>query len=353
MEEGLGLYIHIPYCLSKCPYCAFASRPEPPPPEFAAGLLRELVLAAPNKPATVHAGGGTPTLMGGAFWQTLLAGLDLSRCTEATIETNPAVLTLEGYRELRQAGFDRISIGAQSFSDGNLRRLGRVHTSGQALDAVALARTGGFENISIDLIYGLPGQTRRLWAGDLDTALSLSPKHISCYELTLEKGTPMGDAGRKASDSQGAAMFMMAHARLTEAGYTHYEVSNYALPGWESKHNQSYWERRPYIGAGPSAHGFTGTERYWNTPDTGRYLQLIEKGVLPRDGREFITAADALREEIMLGLRTLKGTRASVLPPPVVDKFAGYGWLERRGTMVVPTPEGMLWADGMAAELAE
>lgn len=351
MEEGIGLYIHIPFCLAKCGYCGFASSPGLPGPEFRQALINEIRLLSPGTIRTLHAGGGTPTLMGTGFWRTMLSSLDLSRCIETAIETNPAVLANSEYGELREAGFDRISIGVQSFNEDNLKRLGRVHTTRQAAEAVVFARAGGFDNISIDLICGLPGQTMDSWRSDLEKALDLEPDHLSCYELTLEPGTRMGDAGRKASEELSADMFMKTHETLTGAGFRHYEVSNYARPGRESKHNQSYWERRPYHGAGPSAHGFTGTTRYWNTRDTVRYISLLEQGTLPREGEERITQAMADREEIMLGLRTSRGVRADILPEETMNRLIEAGRLKRDEAMVAPTPEGMLWADGMADEL--
>jgi oxygen-independent coproporphyrinogen-3 oxidase len=351
VAEGIGLYIHIPFCLAKCGYCGFASSPGLPGPEFRQALKNEIRLLSPGRIRTLHAGGGTPTLMGTAFWRELLASLDLSHCIEAAVETNPAVLGEEGYAELGKAGFDRISIGVQSFSEDNLRWLGRVHTSRQAEEAVESAKAGGFKNISIDLIYGLPGQNMENWSFDLEKALQLETDHISCYELTLEPGTRIGDAGSRAIESLSADMFMKTHDTLTGAGFHHYEVSNYARPGQESKHNQAYWERRPYHGAGPSAHGFTGTERYWNTPDTGLYIEQVNRGNLPRSGNEFITPAQAVREEIMLGLRTSRGVRTAILPEKTVNRLIEAGRLKRNGETVSPTPEGMLWADGMACEL--
>jgi len=351
VEEGIGLYIHIPFCLARCGYCAFTSSPGLPGPEFREGVEREIGLLLPGRIRTLHAGGGTPTLMGTAFWRNMLKRLDLSQCIETAIETNPAVLGKEGYAELREAGFDRISIGVQSFREDNLKWLGRVHTSRQAGEAVESAKAGGFTNVSIDLIYGLPGQTMESWRHDLERAVRLEPDHLSCYELTLEPGTRIGDAGNKAGDALSADMFMETHDILTGAGFHHYEVSNYARPGRESRHNQAYWERRPYHGAGPSAHGFTGTKRYWNTRDTVRYLNLLAQGILPREGEEEITQAMAEREEVLLGLRTSRGVRADILPERTVNRLIEAGRLQRSGTMVAPTPGGMLWVDGMADEL--
>lgn len=353
MEEGIGLYIHIPFCLSKCGYCAFVSSAGLPGPEFQEAVRSEMALLAPGRIRTLHAGGGTPTLMGTDFWNRMLKGLDRSDCIEAAIETNPAVPGQEGLSGLRKAGFDRISIGVQSLSDESLGWLGRVHTARQAAEAVGSARRGGFENISMDLVYGLPGQSMESWRSDLDKALKLETDHLSCYELTLEPGTRIGMAGNKACESLCADMFMETHRVLTEAGYLHYEVSNYARPGMESRHNRAYWERRPYHGAGPSAHGFTGRTRYWNTGDTARYTDLLKRGILPREGGEEITHDMALREEIMLGLRTSRGVRADILPIEPVKRLVRMGRLWTDGVTVAPTPEGMLWADGMAEELTE
>lgn len=353
MEEGVGLYIHIPYCVSKCRYCAFASAPGAPSTAFAQALSKELDLLGPGRISTLHAGGGTPTRMKTGFWKELLGRMDLSGCREAAIETNPAVLAGNGYAELARAGFNRISIGVQSFNPEHLEFLGRIHTPEQAVESVKAARAGGFTNLSLDLIYGLPDQTVKQWRSDLERALSLRPDHISCYELTLEPGTPLGELGRKAPEARCAGMFMAAHEILSREGFHHYEVSNFALPGFESRHNSAYWSRRPYAGAGPSAHGFTGGTRYWNTPDTARYISLMERNILPREGEEEITPAMAHREEVMLGLRTSRGVREGIVPRAKMETFIKKGWLERDGGFVKPTPEGMLWADGMAAELAD
>jgi oxygen-independent coproporphyrinogen-3 oxidase len=352
VEEGIGLYIHIPFCLSKCPYCAFSSVAEHPSREFVSAIRKELDILSPGRVRTLYAGGGTPTLIGASFWAEILSSLDLPLSAEATVETNPAVLKPAEYRAMRNAGFNRLSIGVQSFNHGNLALLGRIHTGSQTLEAVAQARAGGFENISIDLIYGLPGQSTAQWETDLEKALLVSPDHISCYELTLEPGTPTGDQGRRASDDSVAEMHRIAHRKLAGEGFRHYEVSNYALPGKESAHNLAYWERRPYAGAGPSAHGFTGTRRYWNTRDNVEYLKLLKAGILPRAGSEGVTPEMARTEEIMLGLRTLSGVSESILPANRVEDLIARGLLARNGDRLHPTPEGMLWADGMAGELA-
>lgn len=352
MEEGIGLYIHVPYCLSRCRYCGFASSQGEPSRDFARALLKEIKLLSTRRIKTLYAGGGTPTLMGPDFWRSALERIRLEVPAEVTIETNPALPGAGRYRALIEAGFNRISIGIQSFLGKNLGFLGRAHTGEQGEASVRAAAAEGFENISLDLIYGLPEQSGSAWRSDLERALKLEPAHISCYELTLEPGTPVGDSGRKASEARCARMFGMAHHILTREGYIHYEVSNYALPGRESAHNLAYWNRTPYAGVGPSAHGFTRGERYWNTPDTDTYIELMTAGASARAGSEVISAEKALTEEVMLGLRTIRGVPERILPAHRVEDLVGKGMLIRRDGMVAPTLKGMLWADYLAGELS-
>jgi oxygen-independent coproporphyrinogen-3 oxidase len=338
---------------------------------FGAALLKELEMKLRDvSVSTLYAGGGTPTLMPPGFWREFMDRLrslaDLSRLRESTIETNPAAAVGIGLGELRAAGFDRLSIGAQSFIPAELETLGRIHSAEQAVETVRAARTAGFSNTSIDLICGIPGQTMECWLDNLWKAVLLAPEHISCYQLSLEEGTPMyamvsrGDLCMPPEDLC-AEMYLNADRLLTASGYLHYEVSNYAL-GLRSValHNSAYWDRSPYIGLGPAAHGFDGDgTRSWNVTDSAAYAASVEEGRLPEEGREELTPRDAALEMLMLGLRMTAGVdldAVRALPDVEIDplhlsRMVSSGRVVQEGARVLPTPLGMLFADGDAAIL--
>lgn len=361
----------MPFCTGKCPYCGFYSGIEPSRVRigsFTAALLAEIDMRLPaGAPAgTFYAGGGTPSLLPAADWRSIM-GAVRGRCSvapgvEATVEVNPGSCGAGVFEGLLDAGFNRVSIGVQSFEPSVLEALGRRHSAVEAVRAVETARGTGFRNVSIDLIFGAPGQNADAWERDLERAVDLRPEHVSCYSLGFEKGTEFEralDDGRleKPSDDLLADLYFLAHSILTEAGYEHYEVSNYALGReFRSRHNVGYWNGTQYFGFGPSAHGYDGGgRRSWNVADLEAYVSLVSEGRSPEAGHECLKPAQRLLERLMLGLRTSDGMDLDAPTPDaerLVSCWIAEGLCGREGSRLKPTPRGMLMADGMAENMA-
>ncbi len=314
-----GLYVHIPFCKKRCLYCDFYSttllgRQE----EYVAALCKEIKARkdeAGEPIRTIYIGGGTPSTLKAEDIARLLQTIGTQGAEEITMELNPGDAMEEYLRRIREAGVNRLSMGVQSFQDELLRFIGRRHNAQQAIDAVHMAQKAGFENISIDLMYALPGQTMAQWKADIETALGLGVQHISSYGLMYEDGTAltqMRDRGEiePIDEETENAMYDYLCERLKEAGVEHYEVSNFALPGYEAKHNSSYWDGTPYIGVGAGAHSYIGNVRSWNPDDIEAYMAGIERGDLVRES-ETLSEKDLYNERIMLGLRTKKGILVS------------------------------------------
>ncbi len=318
-----AFYLHVPFCRRKCPYCDFYSVPfadtrKIPEKAFLAALKKEVELHAEEVSSyqfvTFYVGGGTPSLLSAGFYEELfdfLAKRLNFEPFEATIEANPSSLNEEKLISYRKI-FNRISIGAQSFKDKGLLALGRLHTVFQVKKAFLRARAAGFENISLDLIYGWPGQQKEDLVEELDILLSLGPEHVSCYELTLEPETRMYEWYQKGklnmpSEEEIVSFYWLIHDFLTQQGFEHYEISNYARRDYECRHNLFYWEARPYLGLGPSAASFLDSRRIKNVEDLNLYLEPLEKGVLPPHEEEILDAEKRFREAVILGLRKLKG----------------------------------------------
>ncbi len=324
-------------------------------------LSAELIQRTANedmKFQTFYAGGGTPTLLPPEFWMRLIGMVQNPNLKEITIETNPAILDAIDYSSLRLAGFNRMSVGVQSFNDSNLKILGRRHTADEAMDSLKLIRKTGFKNISLDLMYGLPGQSLDDQKSDILKTLTFMPQHISAYELTLEAGTPMGDRGEKASEDQCVDMYYQMHDMLTENGYIHYEISSYALEDkFRSLHNSSYWDRTPYVGIGPSAHSFTNKNRSWNLSGISEYESAVLNGVTPQEFTEELTGEDGAHEVLALGFRNTNGVDLTLLeefgfhldPSDIIST----GLVTRKGNLLIPDKEGMLFADHLALLAAE
>jgi putative oxygen-independent coproporphyrinogen III oxidase len=355
--HGIGVYIHAPYCVGKCSYCAFASERIPDDTTvICAALETEFTSRAEGlemNPATFYAGGGTPSLLPPEFWERMIRKAGGSSLAETTIETNPAVLDALGYSSLCMAGFTRVSIGVQSFHDGHLKLLGRPHTADDARMAMELIAATGFRSASADIMYGIPGQTLSGQRKDIEEMLSYRPGHISAYELTLEKGTPMGDRGEKAEEDLCADMYRQTHSLLTENGYIHYEVSSYAL-GEEnvSRHNTSYWSHVPYMGVGPSASSFDGRRRWRNTSKAADYEQAVISGRSPVEFTEELSPENLAHEILALGFRHRGGVDLKrleslgfALPP---DELLETGMVTRTGDVLSADHEGMLFADSLA-----
>jgi len=347
------------------------SRPRWHRSRFGNALLSELRRRVKGKSIrTIYAGGGTPTLLPQVFWSefltTMTALSDTSEVEESTIETNPGAVTESELQELRKAGFNRLSIGIQSFSDSSLETLGRIHTSNQAIETFRRARKAGFRSISLDLMYGIPGQTLKEWLKDLERIEDLAPEHLSCYELSVIRGTPLFTSINdgvltKPNEQACREMYFAADDILTQNGYLHYEVSNYSRDiNSISMHNSSYWNRTPYIGLGPSAHSFDGKfTRSWNVSSLEQYLDRIRDRQSATSDSEVITKEQAALEMVMLGLRCSAGidmrkieTETGIrIKKEYLNDMLKKNRIQLSGARLIPTAEGMLYADGDSVNL--
>lgn len=371
-----GLYVHVPYCRSLCPYCDFVKAPlhNAEPDRFVRAVAREAALARAAdggwaRARTVYLGGGTPTALPPGALRCLFRSLrevfDLTGVREWTLEANPGGLTDETLDLLLSEGASRLSLGIQSLEPRVLRTLGRLHTAERALQAIDRARGAGFRNLSVDLMYGVPGETAEGLADAVRELVRRGVPHVSAYPLQVEAGTPFAaKVERGALDPPGEdwvhARYEALVGALAGAGYRHYEVSNFALPGFESRHNEGYWTRRPYLGLGPGAHSFDGGSRWRNEGDLPRYLSRVEAGDLPRAEREAVDAGAAAEERVFLALRRSRGLRPEThlrgIPTGIVSAWAEWARMGgavtvRPGRRVRPTDKGLLLAHDLAAEL--
>lgn len=320
VQKVAGIYIHIPFCKRRCNYCAFYSSTLYNTQEkYVDALCREIVerkeYLNEETIETIYFGGGTPSTLTIAQLQricsTVYATYRISENPEVTIECNPDDLTEEFLSVLRTMPFNRISMGIQSFNDIQLKRLGRRHNAEKARQAVNNARKAGFSNISIDLMFALPGSTAEEWQNDLESAIELKPDHISAYNLMYEEGTPLyralqrGDF-RELSEEENVKQFEMLIENIKKAGYRHYEISNFAMPGKESRHNSSYWNGTPYLGCGAAAHSYNGTSRQWNIADIEEYIKGIEDGKHNCE-IEHLSEEERYNDTILTRLRTADG----------------------------------------------
>ncbi len=346
-----SLYIHYPFCVRKCPYCAFASQQTDAfiESQYRQALLIELYSLSRQAPwsegqaETLYFGGGTPSLADPAF----IAGIieqsqrswRLPADAEVTLEANPASADLQRLGEFFSAGVNRLSIGAQSFNDAELATLGRIHRRKDIDEAVEAARRVGFQNISLDLMYGIPGQTSSSLDFSLRQAFELEVEHISAYSLSLEPDTEFErrcHEGRlKALDPDAAADFYdQICSSMADAGYKHYELTNYCREGFHSRHNCRYWRRLPYLGLGPGAHSFDGRRRFWNTSDVDEYIDRLKRGERGTKGQELITPEMEREETVYLSLRCGNGLDAAsarrLTVPGAAEELLQSGHLELR-----------------------
>ena len=372
-----GVYVHIPFCASRCSYCDFFStlRLDEVGHDYVEALIAEARLRKAElngKPVkTLYMGGGTPSQLPLPLLARLIDGLkatlDLNAVEEFTLEANPDDVTPEWSAAVRALGVNRVSMGVQSFQDAVLRLVGRRHTARQAIDAVASLRHAGIDNISIDLIYGLPGQTLETWAESVRQAVDLRPQHISAYGLTYEPGTRLWqqrECGEvvEASEDQYLDMYRILVGLLRVAGYEHYEISNFALPGYRSRHNSSYWNETPYLGLGAAAHSYDGTMRRSNPADLCGYIRRITSGQ-PACQVEDLAWWERYDERVMLGLRTADGVDAHRLRSDFGDKAWAHFVSEARrhidaGNMIctddgryILTSEGIVLSDSVMRDL--
>jgi oxygen-independent coproporphyrinogen-3 oxidase len=323
MDKNIGIYIHIPFCKGKCAYCNFYSLPgrEKQMPDYLDALTAHIRESESQRMEyyadTVYFGGGTPLCFGAdrlikVFDALKKYGRVLTN-SEVTVEANPESTTYEDLVKLRKAGVNRLSIGAQSANDDILKTIGRRHTFSQVVRTVKKARDAGFENISLDLIYGLPSQSMEDWSETLERVIALRPEHLSCYGLKLEEGTPLyqfKNSMLMPDDDTQADMYLYMVDVLEQAGYHQYEISNFAKDGYESKHNLKYWQGKEYMSFGAAAHSYVGGRRYGYVSDLNTYIQNVMNGGPLVDQYEDITKTEMASEYIMLGMRTAKGISA-------------------------------------------
>jgi len=309
-----SLYIHIPFCLKRCVYCDFVSGIFDPEElsSYVIALQVEIEKLPVKTPlSTLFIGGGTPTILPPEISSNLLFCLFnhfiFKDNYEASIEANPGTLDDEKLQSIMSSGLNRISIGVQSFNDKELAFLGRIHSSKEAEQAVIMAGKAGFKNISIDLIYGIPGQSMKSWKHTLEKAVLCDPYHISAYELTVEQGTPLSRSDLDRDEEEIIEMYEYAIDWLSAQGFTHYEISNFARPGYECRHNLNYWDRGDYYGAGLGAHSLIDNQRLRNTDDLKNYIRLITQNDSPGRVIDHISDEKALSEAIFLGLRKTEG----------------------------------------------
>jgi oxygen-independent coproporphyrinogen-3 oxidase len=319
-EGPLGLYVHIPFCESKCTYCHFAIDPRRPGNErqerYLRAVLAEMEAADAGTADTLYFGGGTPSLMTpdrlGRVVEEARARFGLPPGAELTVEANPRDLEAGGYRELLSLGVNRLSLGAQSFDDGVLREMGRHHVASDSAHAGRLARAAGFDNLSFDLILGWSGETRERWGAGLDALLELEPDHVSLYILEVEGRTVLAHRQRQGTltlpdDDLIADLYREAVDRLGARGLERYEISNFARPGRVSRHNRKYWDEAPYLGLGLSAHSFRGGRRWWNLDRYATYCRAVEAGPGATAGERVLTALELAQEALFTGLRRVEG----------------------------------------------
>jgi oxygen-independent coproporphyrinogen-3 oxidase len=368
-----GIYLHIPFCKQACHYCNFHfSTSLHYKPELVAALQEEARLAAEQFPFptgeavhTIYFGGGTPSLLTLSELTQLLNAVrghfNVDPDAEITLEVNPDDISEERLKEWRDAGINRLSIGVQSFFEDELRWMNRAHTAKQALEQVKKAREY-FNNITIDLIYGGPGLSDDQWHQDLEQAKALNIPHLSCYALTVEPQTPLNKMIRTGKvpdvdpDKQSRHfLYLMQWAK--ENGYEHYEISNFARPGYRSRHNSAYWQGKSYIGLGPSAHSFDGKSRWWNIANNQAYIRSLQEGIIPFE-KEELTGVQQLNERIMIALRTADGLDLSNIPSlekiqllKAAQRHIDAGHLVAQENNLRLTDEGRLLADGIAADL--
>ena len=377
MADKLGIYIHIPFCRSKCDYCDFYSLAgrDDRMDQYQKALLSHIKETAPlaqDFPVdTIYIGGGTPSYYGAKRLKELLGVIrklyKVEKDAEVTVECNPDSVDVKSLKILRKAGVNRLSMGMQSANACELERIHRIHTPQQVNEAATAARKAGFTNLSLDLIYGLPGQTMDSWKATVEHALSLIPQHLSCYGLKVEEGTPL--AARVAQgeilpdDDQQADLYLWTVGRLERAGYPQYEISNFAKPGFASRHNLRYWLTQPYIGFGPGAHSDFGGRRSSLVRDLDAAIQGVLQGGDIIDESEIIPKRERCGEYLMLRLRTVQGINEQEYRSTYfmdfaplqarLEQFRAQGWAEQTDGRWHFTPKGFLLSNQLIGDLLE
>jgi oxygen-independent coproporphyrinogen III oxidase len=368
-----GLYIHIPFCKQACRYCDFHfSTNQEQRTQLCKVIAKEIKFQNEyldgERLETIYFGGGTPSILSASeleiIFSAIHANFTVASEAEITLEANPDDLTKEKLKELKQASVNRLSIGIQSFDDTTLKFFNRAHSSNQAIQCIEYAHEAGFNNLSLDLIYAVPGQEIGRWQKDVEQALALEPEHISAYSLTIEEKTAFGQwqkVGKiKPVDENGAARdFELLMDRLATKGYEHYEISNFCKPGFHSGHNSSYWKQRTYLGVGPSAHSFNGDSRQFNISNNHLYLKSMGEGSIPFE-KEMLTRENKINEYIFTTLRTQWGCDLYYLKEQFdhdiktnrsLQSFIDQQFLYLKDSTIVLTRKGKLLADQIASDL--
>lgn len=373
-----GIYIHIPFCRQACFYCNFHfSTSLRYKNELIAALLKEIEMAPPiSKPQieTIYFGGGTPSLLAEENVESILKKINsqfiISPGAEITLEANPDDITENKLVEWKETGITRLSIGIQSFFDEDLKWMNRAHNASQAVNSLQSA-VRHFNNITIDLIYGTPGLTNEKWKQNVHRAIDLGIPHLSCYALTVEPKTPLQKMiqQHKSADiepGKQSEQFRLLMQWMEKEGYEHYEISNFAKPGFRSRHNSSYWQGKNYFGFGPSAHSYDGASRWWNVSNNNLYIESINKNIIPFE-KEELTITQKINEYIMTSLRTGEGmnlknikkiaevngqwSMANEQLSKKSRKYIEQGLMIQEDDKLILTKEGKLFADGIAADL--
>ena len=377
-DNRIGLYVHIPFCLRKCRYCDFLSfecHDKQALHQYANALLREIETRYEEWPYkvvdSIYIGGGTPSVLSGEDMKRIMDGIrdnfTVAEQSEITIEANPATVDEPKLETYLESGINRISIGIQSFDNSILNMLGRVHDKNDALNAIRLAKKAGFRNVNVDMMFGIPGQTQKMWRDSLRQCVFLRPEHISLYSLQIEEGTPFYHMMEKGtleptSEKTDRTMYHDALDMLEHAGYHHYEISNAALPGYESRHNLKYWSYREYLGLGPGASSFIGGYRFKNTSSVLEYIDFIKKGQPPvkREDVEDYSARDEMGVFVFTGLRKTEGFDIrdfedtfgteffDVYDPALITKLRGL--VQMNGFVLKLTPKGLDVSNKVMAE---
>jgi len=370
-----GIYLHIPFCKKACHYCDFHFSTSPQYKDQMLKALRHEIKLRKNylageKVETIYFGGGTPSLLSADEIQTLIGEItdlfEVSPTAEVTLEANPDDLNPQKVRELRQTMINRFSIGVQSFFEEDLKWMNRAHSAGEAQSSIKRVQDAGFENITADLIYGYPLLSKPKWEHNIQQLIELHIPHISSYSMTVEPATALSSFIKKGEqkpmdEGQSAAQFLILMEQLIEAGFDHYEISNFAKPGLFSKHNSNYWEGVPYLGIGPSAHSFNGESRQWNISNNSKYIDQIELKKIPAE-IEVLSIENRINEYIMTSLRTSKGMDLQKITDRFgsdysneikdgLEPFIDKSWIIFKDQIITLTTDGKLFADHIASEL--
>ena len=369
-----GIYLHIPFCKTKCIYCDFYSvtKREDSISKFIECLIKEIELNK-NKLKnyefdTIFFGGGTPSVLTESQLEKILTALykyyKIDKNIEITLECNPGEVTFKKLKGFRNLGINRLSIGFQSFNNHTLKFLGRLHNAEQSILTYNEARKAGFNNINIDLIYDIPKQKLKDWKNDLFLGTSLDPEHISAYSLTVEQNTALHSMVKNKiitmpTETMDKKMFLSTIEYLENKNYKHYEISNFCKNKKECKHNLHYWKLEPYLAFGPGAHGFDGSKRWWNKKSIDYYIESLEENILPIQSEEILTIKNSFNENIMNGLRLIEGLNINKIKTLIPQDFNTYikpfkekwPYLEQKEEILKLNKEGLLFADEIIADL--